>query len=186
MAITFTATSTRSGTDVPFHNADDSGLPEITRVETETATMIANGDITKDVQISSDELTRTVTIVCNSISALNGYYNLLTDVNVGKEFSESIKSLPNASGYVHSRTLTGIDSPFTVTITYAFPEGTSADIDQVPQGGRFSNIQVLSNSVVVVYSFKDSSEFNGKFGDNPDIRNQLINNNITRTYSFAL
>jgi hypothetical protein len=161
MAITFTTTTTRPNTSMPFWQ--DSDAASIATSKAAMQDLVNSGKLTQTGFIPSDDgLSATNTIVCQDIATLNSYYGVISDLELGKEFNEFFTSHPEV---INTRTISGIDSPLTIVTTYTFPGGTSTiNVPEIFPTGTHApepaNLQVLDTSVILTHIYENDAGFN--------------------------
>lgn len=187
MSITFTTTTTRPNTSMPFWH--ESSASAIATASAAKQNLVDSGNLTQTGFILSDDgLSATNIIVCQDIATLNLYYKVISDLELGKEYNEFFTVNPEVS---NTRTISGISSTLTLVTTYTFPGGT-ADInpeDIFPLGppvGVPANLQVLDTSVILTHIYENDTSFNSQHYNDFRKAEQLLSLGVTKNSVFTV
>jgi hypothetical protein len=186
MPISFITTSTRPDTTVDFYHNQSS--PKMVATAAAIQVLEDAGSITRSRVTSDDNLTTTNTVTCADLATLNAYYNIIADVELGLEYI----TFANANQNIKvTRSLTGIDSAFTMTTTYTLGEDKNADvfasiISSIPHVG---DIQINPGNIVVVKNnYSNSAEWSaGHYNDAPFSKGLVEGDKIvSKTTEFSV
>jgi hypothetical protein len=161
-------------------------------------THIESGNVAQSQILSSDKLTKTIVTKYKTLDCFNQNINragIIAVKNKNFEFNKA-NSVPRKTP-IESYKLLGFTDPFALTTTYTFPANSvyqSIFFGNVKNtlitDGRFElhDVQLLDNSqtVTLVETFKDSTEYNTvRFSDSYWIP-QLHKMNVTKQVDYKL
>ena len=189
MAISFTTTSTRPNTSMPFWHESSASAPYLHSGTAAMQNLVDSGNLTRTGFILSDDgLSATNIVVCQDIATLNLYYKVISDLELGKEYNEFVTVNTEVR---NTRTISGISSTFTLVTTYTFPGGT-ADINPEdifplgPPAGVPANLQVLDTSVILTHIYENDTSFNSQHYNDFQKAEQLLSLGVTKNSVFTV
>jgi hypothetical protein len=177
----------RPDTSIPFFNTTGT-TPGGLAYKTVFDQLVADGKLVRDVVISEDGLTQSVTFTHDSLETLTARYSAF-GIGLEKEFSEYCAEYNVVSSFTIQE---GIDVPFTCTTTYTYNENT---INLYPQFESF--IQSLTVSItleeftntgtqlIAVHRYENSEDYNVTRWRETSIPG-MVAGGITRTMEFKL
>ena len=177
----------RPNTSIPFFNTTDTTTGGLV-YKTVFDQLVADGKLVRDVVISNDGLTQSVTFTHDSLETLSARHSAYS-IDLDKEFGEYCTEHSIGSAFI---TQEGIDVPFTCTTIYTYNENT---INLYPRFESF--IQSLTSSItleeftntgtqlIAVHRYENSADYNVTRWRETSILG-LVAGGVTRTMEFAL
>ena len=195
MPIVETKVMSRSSTSVPFFNDTTTTDAVRAAVRSSYQSYIDSGAFVNAYSISSDQLTQTLT---QTYADLETYSAVDTKLSIALDAAHYEYAIANELTAV-TYTQTGIDVPFTQTITYSIPSNSelTANIEYAitriqrsinnvnSTKEKLANLEVTTNSVTAVYNFNDSADFTNSYLRDNQLASLLNSVNATRTISYA-
>ena len=195
MPIVETKVMSRSSTSVPFFSEATEYTTSVRPVVMSgIQSYIDSGAFVNAYSISSDQLTQTLT---QTYADLETYSAVDTKLSITLDAAHYEYAITNGLTAV-TYTQTGIDVPFTQTITYSIPANSelTANIEYAistlnqtfttsVNTKKLSNLEVNTNSVTAVLTFNDSADFTNNFVKDNHLAPLLQSVNGTRTISYA-
>jgi len=189
MSIVRTRTYARPDTTVPFHR--DSGLTQITALQSGLQTLINAGTFSSTPVVSDDGLTLTHTQTLQDLAAL-GALDTVVGIALDAEYFTYITEHGHAM--VGHPVITGIDSAFTVNTTYTFPTAGTASHDSlsalVSTYATLKSDYIVSNTVAdtvitVVAKFNNGDDYVANRFNDFSIVTELNTDGATRAITYA-
>ena len=191
MPIVETKVLSRPTSSVPFFNQTDTYATLRTPA---IISALADGSLVNVYTVSDDQLTQTLTQTYTDLAA---YSAADTGMSIELDSAHYTYAITNSITAV-TYTQTGIDVPFTQTITYSIPANSelTANIEYAistlnqtfttsVNTEKLSNLEVNTNSVTAVLTFNDSADFTNNFVKDNHLAPLLQSVNATRTISYA-
>lgn len=184
MTITFINKNSRTSPSVPFFHESDSPIRETLR-----QISIQIPGVTTSTFTTPDGLTWYGNVMCDTISTFSTYYENVANLHVSVEFLNYSYSQNPLSNFQNRRYIYGLDTPFTMTTTYNFPNGTAnssslinglAGIDYT----NLSNNSVLTNTVTLIHTYTNSDAFNNGHFNDFEHATDLLSAGVTKTVTI--
>jgi hypothetical protein len=166
MPIVETKVLSRPNTSVPFFNETDTYATVRTPA---IVSALADGSMVNVYTKSEDQLTQTLTQTYTDLTAYSACDTGMSIVLDAAHYNYTISNGITAVTY----TQTGIDAPFTQTITYLIPSNAdlTANIEYaitslqttISRHPKLSNLQVNTDSVAAVFQFDNSADFTSNY-----------------------
>lgn len=179
---------TRPDTTIPFFNTTGDTLNGLS-YKTVFDQLVADSKLTRDVVVSDDGLTQSVTFTHDSIETLSARYNAYS-IGLNKEFYEYCTEHGSASAGV---TQEGIDVPFTVTTIYTYNENTSTLYPQFESFIQTLTVNITleeftntGTQLIAVHRYKNSEDYNVARWQDSSYIVGLCAGGVTRTVEFKL
>jgi hypothetical protein len=172
---------------MPFWHESSASVIATARASMEN--LVNSGNLTQTGFILSDDgLSATNTIVCQDIATLNLYYEVISDLELGKEYNEFFTVNTEVR---NTRTISGISSTLTLVTTYTFPGGTAninpADIFHLgPPGGELPDLKVSDTSVILTHIYENDTSFNSQHYNDFWKADQLLSLGVTKNSVFTV
>jgi hypothetical protein len=165
---------------VQFHY--NSELPYATQTRELDSAFTAAGNANIFVAMSDSNLTMTITSTfsdLNSLNTRNAAGASSGNVNLDSEFMNFVA---NTGQKLISRSVTGIDVPFTVTTTYSFATGANTDSLVTALNSTaplLTNLTVGTSSIVATHQYANTTQYSiSRWNDYP-LTNELVSSNVS-------
>jgi hypothetical protein len=210
MAITKTTVLTRTSTSVPFYvdagraavAANDAAtLPHFQTMWNALTNLYNAGKYTIAESVSDDGLTQTRTLTYNDLDTLN-QAETAYDIANAREFqsykiNNNFVTINGATVSAEERgnlwRIEGIDSPYTVTTTYTFPNASDAYIDtfvgaleNYDHFSKLTDLVINGASVIVTHQYLNAADQTAHPYLDMFFIPQLAEKNVTRTVAYAM
>ena len=177
----------RPNTDISFFN--ETTTPGRSAHKPVFDELIAAGKMQRDIVISDDGLTQSVTFTYDSLETLTARYNSVS-IELNKEFFE----YTTANGFVTTlATQSGIDVPFTCTTIYTYNENTSTlypkfedFIQSLTVSITLEEFTNTGTQLIAVHRYENSADYTAtRWREGPAIVG-LFEGGVTRSIEFNL
>jgi len=157
----------RPNTSTSFFSDVAGSLPGYTASRDAVASYVTNGSVTINRAVSEDQLTQTNTITYQDLATFSAVDTLFS-IHMDSEFVNHITSNGLDTATVSSYSQTGIDQPFTCSVTYSFASGATIVstgqlvneyLPSVISSSKLTNIDVHATSVVATFQFNNSADY---------------------------
>ena len=165
---------------VQFHY--NSGLPYATQVKELDTAFTAAGNANIFVSTSNSNLTMTVTSTFPDINSLNNRNAAGASAGNLNLDSEFMNFVANTGQTLISRSVTGIDVPFTVTTTYNFATGTNTDslVNALNGSAPFlTNLTVGTSSIVAIHQYANTTQYTTSRWNDYALTSELVSSNVS-------
>jgi hypothetical protein len=194
MPITEIKLFTRPNTSTPFFSDVAGSLPGYTASRDAVAAYITNGSVTINRAVSEDQLTQTSTITYQDLETFSAVDTLFS-LHMDSEFVDHITSNGLETAVASSYSQTGIDQPFTCTVTYSFASGATIIangqlvneyLPSVISSSKLTNIDVHDTSVTATFQFNNSADYSTNYWIDIGQVSTLHPAGVTRSLMYSL
>jgi hypothetical protein len=192
MAITETKIDIRKNTDTPFFA--NTANPTLSTTKSHCQPFLDAGTMTSTITLSDDQLTRTMVLTyrdldiysqCDSGMGIDLDYAYVNYVFNNSAFAQITEFPDGTTPYAQS----GIDSPFTATLSYSFPTGGSDAhnhlISTISAASHLTNLAIGDQTVTGTFTFANSADFNQHYFKDLLLIAELNAAGATRTIQYA-
>jgi hypothetical protein len=190
--ITETRIKTRTNKDIPFFN--QANLHPQAMIDG-IAVLRSQGKFDRVITYSDDGLTETTVTTHADLDSFSQADTLLS-IELDAVCWDYIVNQHGPNGHVaNSYVLSGIDHPFTVTITYHFPQNVTTDptqglVNDMQTSSDFitrklSNATVTDSTLVFTYQYDNATDYQTTWVNDMPWVTRLHNLGATRTIKYA-